>query len=67
MRRSFKANRRKKSVSFNPSSEYLNDAIQDYTKKGGKIKVIQGVDDYYDEFIAIRERNPPADEFLLGN
>jgi len=67
MRRSFKANRRKKSVSFNPSSEYLNEAIEDYVQKGGEIKVIEGVNDYYDEFIAIRERNPPADEFLLGH
>lgn len=43
--------RKKKSVRFNPSREYLENAIRDYIEKGGKIKKIENELEEYDMFI----------------
>ena len=47
MRSGFSANRKrmKNGKSFNPSQDYLDQAVQDYLKDGGKITKIIEVDD----------------------
>ncbi|MDH5559349.1 MAG: hypothetical protein OEY59_00675 [Deltaproteobacteria bacterium] len=59
------ARRRKKSTSFNPSKEYVNKAIEDYLKKGGKITKIVDLSDNLNEFISAPDVKSPADEFLM--
>lgn len=35
--------RRKKGISFDPNKEFLSSAVEDFIKKGGKIKKIDSV------------------------
>jgi hypothetical protein len=55
MTRSFekKSGRRKKmnGVSFNPNHEYLENAVQNFVKKGGEIKKIENISEDYEKFI----------------
>ena len=37
--------------SFNPNHEYLEDAVQNFNKKGGKIKIIETVSEDHEEFM----------------
>jgi len=59
--------RRSKNTSFNPNTEYVRKATDEFLKKGGKVTKVLDVTTDYDEFLAHRERMNPADEFLLGN
>lgn len=68
MRRSVTKNRKaKKSKGFNPSRDYVNDAVNEYLKKGGKITKIIEVPDEFDPSGPFREPGLPADDFLLGH
>jgi hypothetical protein len=55
MTRSFekKSGRRKKikSVSFNPNHEYLENAVQNFIKKGGEVKKIENISEDHEEFM----------------
>ncbi|MCP4757219.1 MAG: hypothetical protein GY866_40670 [Proteobacteria bacterium] len=43
--------RRKKSISFNPNHEFVNEAIKDYIRNGGRItKIEEFVEDDLDRF-----------------
>ncbi|MCG8338232.1 MAG: hypothetical protein MJE63_27315 [Proteobacteria bacterium] len=56
--------RAKKSVSFNPSHNYVKSAVEDYLKNGGTIKKIEMDEDAYKAFIKMRDA--AADDFLKG-
>ncbi len=59
---------RKGMKSFNPNREYLEQAVEDYMNKGGKITRIVEVDDAdYEQLATHREYVSPADDFLLGS
>jgi hypothetical protein len=53
---------KKKSVPFNPNRKYLNSAIDEYLKNGGKITKIEMDEEAYQAFIRMKET--AADEFL---
>ena len=55
---------KKKSVSFNPNRKYINSAVDEYLKNGGKITRIEIDDEAYQAFIKMRDA--AADEFLRG-
>ncbi len=59
--------RKKKSKSFDPNRDFVDQAVKDYIGNGGKITRIEDLsDDDFEKFIAHRDSVPPADEFLLG-
>ncbi|PCI30420.1 MAG: hypothetical protein COB67_01875 [SAR324 cluster bacterium] len=58
--------RKRKATSFNPNHQFVDSAVEDYLKKGGKIQKIDSIKDSYEGFISLREQVAPADEFLLG-
>jgi len=59
--------RRIKGVSFKPNRDYLNQAIEDYLAKGGKITRLELDEKAYQEFISVPEAPSAVDEFLSGN
>ena len=59
-----KGRRSKKSVSFNPNSNYVKSAVDDFLKNGGTIKKIEIDEEAYSEFIKMRDA--AADDFLKG-
>lgn len=59
--------RRTKNTSFNPTSDLIKNATEEFLKNGGKVTRVVDVSEDYDNFLASRERMNPADEFLLGN
>ena len=64
----FKKKRRRKNSTFNPNSEYIQNAVAEYLACGGKITRIEMDASTYDEFIKMRDTTtPPADEFLNGD
>lgn len=65
MRKTFKR-RKGKTTAFNPGHDDVSKAVEEFLNKGGKIKVIDDVTDYYDDFLNHKESTPPADDFLLG-
>lgn len=56
----------KRGVSFNPNRNYINSAVEEYLKEGGKITKIEIDDESYQEFVKIRDA-VSTDEFLNGN
>ena len=66
MRKSFKR-RSSKKTNFEPNHADIQQATQDFLKKGGAIKVVDHVEDYYEDFLSHREPVAPADEFLMGS
>lgn len=54
----------KKSISFNPNRNYINDAVEEYLKQGGKIKKIEMDEEAYKAFVKMRDA--AADDFLRG-
>ena len=70
MKKTFKNNikRRKQGVSFNPSHEYLDDAVNKFLKKGGKITKIEDVSNDYETFMANHKSSAySADLYLLNS
>ena len=59
-----KGRRAKKSVSFNPNRKFINNAVDEFLKKGGKITKIEMDEEAYQAFI--RMRDAAADDFLRG-
>lgn len=57
--------RRKRHLSFDPNREYIENAVEDYLKNGGKIKVLEAQKDSQSavDWIA-SDDNLEADEFL---
>ncbi len=67
MSKSIVKNRKvKKSKGFDPNRDFLNEAVKDYVKRGGKITKIIDVTEDYDRFCGHNETLPPADDFLMG-
>ncbi len=62
-----KSKKRKKSKGFNPNREYLDGAVQDYLKRGGKITKLVEIPDDAELIGKFKESRPPADDFLMGN
>lgn len=60
-----KRTKRKKEKDFKPSRDFINKAVSDYKKRGGKItKIIPSVVDIKD---IPTVNQAEIDEFLLGN
>ena len=64
-RRTFKKRGRRKSVKFNPSHQYIEDSVQEYLKKGGKITKIEKVAENIQNFISMPDSNFSVDDFLF--
>lgn len=56
---------RRKSVSFNPNHNYVEQSVDDYLKKGGKITRIERINGSYQSFVSVTETNNSADDFLM--
>jgi len=68
MRKGFSANSkiRKKAKSFNPNQDYLDQAVKDYLKEGGKItKIIEVEDEDLERFMALNDSNTVGDINLM--
>ena len=61
-----KRRRTTKSISFNPNSDFIDDAVSQFLNKGGKITKVIDLEDGLDDFMSHREAVPPADEYLMG-
>ncbi len=58
---------RKGSVSFNPDRRFLEGAVEDYLKNGGKIVQIAADEKSFEHSMERHEGSLDADEFLLGS
>ena len=63
--RVFKKRARRRSASFNPNHQYIEDSIQEYLKRGGKITRIERVNGSYENFVSIPDALASADDFLF--
>lgn len=61
----FKRRGRRKSVSFNPSREYIQNSIQEFLEKGGKITRIERVNTHYQNFVSVPDTQASVDDFLF--
>lgn len=59
-----KKGKRKRSTSFNPNHNEIASAVEEFLKKGGKIKKIEVDERNYRDFVALNELPSAADEFL---
>lgn len=57
--------RGKKSKTFKPSRKYIQSAVDEYLKKGGKITRLKPERDYK-SIVRIKTSQSEADEFLSG-
>ena len=59
------AQRRRRHLSFNPDSQFIADAVQEFLKNGGKIKQLENQPDATDpDSWPNFDDNKEADEFL---
>lgn len=58
--------KRRKGIAYNPSQEFLNEAVRDFLNKGGKIKRIEFSKKNTDTFLSGTVPPSEVDEFLLG-
>lgn len=57
--------RRKKSPSFDPNREYVQNAVEEFLKNGGKIKKLVLDDKSYENFMGLRSDGlQEVEEFL---
>lgn len=56
---------RRRSVSFEPTHNYVEKSVEEYLKAGGKITRIERVNGSYESFVSINEANGSADDFLM--
>ena len=57
---------RRGSVSFNPDSQFIESAVQDFLKKGGKIEMLTPDESSFRQSMNVNDGSLDADEFLLG-
>ena len=57
---------RKGSVSFNPSSQFIDEAVQEYLKGGGKIDHIEVDEKAFEKSWMINDVGSDVDDFLNG-
>jgi hypothetical protein len=67
MKKSIRITRRRRrgSVSFNPDSQFVSSAVEDFLKQGGKIERLQPNENSFEQTMARHEGSLDADEFLL--
>ncbi len=63
--RVFRRRGRRRSVTFNPSHQYIEDSVQEYLKKGGKITKIERVNGNYQNFVSMPDSHVSVDDFLF--
>jgi len=61
----FKRRGRGRTVSFNPSHEFIADSVQEFLKQGGKIKKIERVKENYENLVTMPDIHASADDFLF--
>ncbi|MBU2510579.1 hypothetical protein KJ966_04550 [bacterium] len=61
----FKRHGRRRSVSFNPSHQFIEESVQDYLEKGGRITRIERVNGNYENFVGMPDSLSSADDFLF--
>ena len=61
----FKRRGRRKTVSFEPSREFITDSVEAFLKKGGQIKRIERINGSYQNFVAMPDALSSADDFLF--
>ncbi len=69
MAQKFVSRRRKRNSKFAAKShthESIDQAVQSFLSKGGKITKIESVKDAYRDFMSIKESPTIVDDFLLG-
>ncbi len=57
--------RRRKAVNFNPNRDYIESAVDDFLKNGGKIKKVQAGPENFVDFISGQKDREEYD-FLMG-
>jgi len=65
MKQKRKRNRRKGSVIFRPDHNYIEEAVYEYLKKGGKINQVEADEKSFQDFASING-GQGADEYLRG-
>ncbi|MCG8339083.1 MAG: hypothetical protein MJE63_31620 [Proteobacteria bacterium] len=61
-----KRRNRKGSVSFNPDSQFIETAVNDFLKNGGKIEQLKPDESSFKHSMNRHDGSLDADEFLLG-
>ena len=61
-----KRRNRKGSVSFNPDSQFIATAVNDFLKNGGKIEQLRPDESSFKHSMNRHDGSLDADEFLLG-
>ncbi len=61
----FKRRGRRRTVSFNPTHNYIEKSVEEYMKDGGKITRIERVNGSYQNFVAMADAQSSADDFLM--
>ena len=61
-----KRRNRKGSVSFNPDSQFIETAVNDFLKNGGKIVQLKPDESSFKHSMNRHDGSLDADEFLLG-
>ncbi len=61
-----KRRQKRGNVSFNPDSQFVSKAIDDFLNGGGEIVQIQADEKTFQQSIMINDGSLDADEFLLG-
>lgn len=61
-----KRRNRKGSVSFNPDSQFIANAVDEFLKNGGKIAQLKPDEDSFKHTMDRHDGSLDADEFLLG-
>lgn len=63
--KTFKRRGRRKTVSFDPSREFISSSVEEFLKQGGRITRIERVNGSYQNFVAISDALSSADDFLF--
>ena len=63
--RVFKRRGRRRTATFNPSHEFIEDSVQEFLKKGGKIKRIERVNTNYENLVTVPDAHSSVDDFLF--
>ncbi len=62
-----RASKKRKSVSFQPTRNDIQAAVDEYLKKGGKITKLEANDVNYEDFMRQKESYSAINDFFLGN
>ena len=68
MRKELSANRKrlKNTKPFNPNKDYLDQAVNEFLKDGGKItKIVEVEDEDLERFMAYSKPTPPGDDSFM--